>query len=88
MELDRRGGVAWGNGASNRKREGPVQISKPFDITKREVWEAYKKVKANQGAAGINGQTIEMFEQDLRGISTSYGTDWRPGVINHRQSSA
>ena len=24
---------------------------KPFDIPKREVWEAFKKVKANQGAA-------------------------------------
>ena len=27
--------------------------AKPFDIPKREVWEAFKKVKANQGAAGV-----------------------------------
>ena len=27
--------------------------AKPFDIPKREVWEAYKRVKANQGAAGV-----------------------------------
>jgi group II intron reverse transcriptase/maturase len=67
MELDRRGGVARRNGLSNQKREDLIEISKPFDITKREVWEAYKKVKANQGAAGIDGQTIDMFEQDLRG---------------------
>ena len=30
--------------------------AKPFDIPKREVWEAFKKVKANQGAAGVDGQ--------------------------------
>ena len=32
---------------------------------KREVWEAFKKVKANQGAAGVDGQTIADFEADL-----------------------
>jgi group II intron reverse transcriptase/maturase len=40
---------------------------KPFEISKREVWEAYLKVKANQGAAGVDGQTIEEFEKDLKG---------------------
>ena len=39
--------------------------AKPFDIPKREVWEAFKKVKANQGAAGVDGQTIADFEDDL-----------------------
>ena len=39
--------------------------AKPYDIPKREVWEAYKKVKANQGAAGVDGQTIAEFEADL-----------------------
>ena len=38
---------------------------KPFDIPKREVWEAFKKVKANQGVAGVDGQTIAGFEADL-----------------------
>ena len=38
---------------------------KPFDIPKREVWEAFKKVKANQGAAGVDGQSIADFEADL-----------------------
>ena len=39
--------------------------AKPFDIPKREVWEAFKKVKANQGAAGVDGQTVADFEVDL-----------------------
>src|SRR5437879_152824 len=39
--------------------------AKPFDIPKREVWEAFKKVKANQGAAGVDGQTSADFEIDL-----------------------
>ena len=38
---------------------------KPFNIPKREVWEAFKKVKANQGAAGVDGQSIADFEVDL-----------------------
>ena len=39
--------------------------AKPFVIAKREVWEAFKKVKANQGAAGVDGQSIADFEIDL-----------------------
>jgi group II intron reverse transcriptase/maturase len=42
-----------------------VTKAKPFDISKREVWEAFKKVKANRGAAGVDGQTITDFEADL-----------------------
>jgi RNA-directed DNA polymerase len=39
---------------------------KPFDIPKRLVWEAYKRVKANKGSAGVDGQTITEFEGDLK----------------------
>jgi hypothetical protein len=35
--------------------------AKPFCISKWEVWEAYKRVKANKGAAGVDEQTIEDF---------------------------
>ncbi|MDW9452163.1 group II intron reverse transcriptase/maturase, partial [Sinorhizobium meliloti] len=38
---------------------------KPFRIEKRRVYEAYKAVKANRGAAGVDGQTLEIFEKDL-----------------------
>ena len=39
--------------------------AKPFDIPKREVWEAYKRVRANHGAAGVDGQSISDFEADM-----------------------
>jgi len=39
---------------------------KPFVIDKWVVWEAYQRVKANQGAAGVDGCTIEQYEQDLK----------------------
>lgn len=39
--------------------------ARPFCIEKREVWEAYKRIKANQGAAGVDGQSIAEFEEDL-----------------------
>ncbi len=39
---------------------------KPFNIEKRQVYEAYKAVKSNGGAAGVDGQTIEQFEADLQ----------------------
>jgi RNA-directed DNA polymerase len=44
--------------------------AKPFCIPKREVWEAYKQVKANQGAAGVDGETIEDFERDRNRMSS------------------
>jgi RNA-directed DNA polymerase len=44
-------------------KSGPKD--KSFDIPKRLVWEAYKRVKANRGAAGLDKQSIEDFETDL-----------------------
>jgi RNA-directed DNA polymerase len=47
--------------------EEPVTESKPFDISKSVVWEAYQRVRANQGAAGVDGESIAAFEEDLKG---------------------
>jgi group II intron reverse transcriptase/maturase len=40
---------------------------KPFDISKWEVQEAYYEVRANKGAPGVDGQSIDEFEKDLKG---------------------
>ena len=40
---------------------------KPYDISKRKMLEAYRRVKANRGAAGIDGESLAMFEADLTG---------------------
>ena len=40
--------------------------NKPFNIDKKLVYEAYQAVKSNGGAAGVDGQTIERFEADLK----------------------
>ncbi len=47
--------------------EPKLATAKPFAISKWVVWEAYEKVKANQGAAGVDGQSIAEFERDLKG---------------------
>jgi RNA-directed DNA polymerase len=40
--------------------------AKPFSISKRVVFQAYKRVKANRGAAGVDGESIADFEKDLK----------------------
>src|SRR5438876_5684213 len=45
----------------------PKPKGKPFEISKWVVWEAYQRVKANDGAAGVDDESIEEFEQDLKG---------------------
>ncbi len=40
--------------------------AKPFDISKQVVWQAYRRVKANRGAAGVDGQSLGAFEKDLK----------------------
>ena len=40
--------------------------AKSYAISKRVVWDAYLKVKANRGAAGVDGESLAAFEQDLK----------------------
>lgn len=61
--------------------------NKPFVIEKWRVYEAYKAVKSAQGGAGVDGQTIEQFEADLKGNlykiwnRMSSGTYFPPPVL-------
>jgi group II intron reverse transcriptase/maturase len=40
--------------------------AKPYAIPKKLVWEAYKRVKANRGAAGVDGESLATFDQNLK----------------------
>jgi RNA-directed DNA polymerase len=51
----------------NQSWEEPMEKAKPFAIPKQAVWKAYKKVRANRGAAGIDEVSIEAFERNLKG---------------------
>jgi hypothetical protein len=52
---------------ANQQWEEPVPEAKPYDIPKQLVWEAYQRVKANRGAAGVDGVSLAAFEKDLKG---------------------
>jgi RNA-directed DNA polymerase len=45
----------------------PKLEDKPFAIPKPLVWEAYRRVRANKGAPGVDGQDLDEFEADLQG---------------------
>src|ERR1035437_5965932 len=73
MEVERRGRLICDLFcASNQALPGRRRVSKSepkdksFQISKGLVWEAYKRVKANKGSAGVDGQYIEAFETDLK----------------------
>jgi RNA-directed DNA polymerase len=73
MGVERRGRVVRGcvrsinRAVSGRSRVDELKApGKPFDISKRAVWEAWEKVKANKGASGVDGVSIAEFEKDLK----------------------
>lgn len=48
------------------KWEDFIEMGKPYDISKKIVYEAYKRVKANKGSAGVDCESIEDFELNLK----------------------
>ena len=44
-----------------------MSTAKPFDIAKRMVWDSYLDVKRSGGGPGVDGQSMEDFEEDLKG---------------------
>ncbi len=57
-------GFGWNGGPDYLGISGRIGSEYPR-IPKRWVWEAYKRVKANRGAAGVDEQSIELFDEDL-----------------------
>lgn len=59
------GFVWWSTGVPGRSQvSGPMLQDKPFQIAKQAVWEAYVRVRANKGAAGVDEQSIAVFEEN------------------------
>ncbi len=58
--------------------------TKPFGISKRAVWEAYRRVKENRGAAGVDHQSLEDLDKIYQTICTSSGIGWPRGVTSRR----
>ena len=65
MRAKRRGCVIQYHTWVNAQGEEPMVETKPFGISKRAVWEAYRRVRKNGGAAGVDRQSLEAFEHDL-----------------------
>ena len=61
MRAERRGPTLRLRMAVNQRWEEPVSEAKSYSISKKLVWEAYQRVKANRGAAGVDGQSLGMF---------------------------
>ena len=45
--------------------------AKPFSIAKKEVWQAYKRVRSNQGSAGVAGQSTWTLKASLITLTMS-----------------
>lgn len=66
MVMEQRGVVIQLETDNNWKQEDLMKESKPYNISKQAVLEAYKLVKANKGSAGIDGVDFNKFEEHLK----------------------
>lgn len=66
MRTERRGWIILFCRWDNQRWKEPLDKTKPFDISKKVVVEAYLRVKARKGAAGVDEQSIADFEIDLK----------------------
>ena len=65
--MERRGYIVQPYKLINQEWEESVNKEKPFHISKGVVWEAYQRVRANKGAAGVDSESIADFEKELKG---------------------
>jgi RNA-directed DNA polymerase len=66
MGMEQRGRVIQLELKINQFWEESLKKAKPFEISKQVVWEAWKHVKANKGAAGVDSESISDFEVNLK----------------------
>ena len=66
MGLEQRGRVILPNVMTNQKWEESLEKAKSYQISKQVVVDAWKHVKANKGAAGVDSETISDFEENLK----------------------
>ena len=67
MRAEQRDPTLQRRGSTNQQWKEPMPEAKPYDIPKQLVWEAYQRVKANRGAAGVDRVSLAAFEKDLKG---------------------
>jgi RNA-directed DNA polymerase len=65
MEPEQRGRVIVPSSNANPQGKERAKVAKPFDIPKRLVWNAWRLVRANAGAAGVDEESIDVFERVL-----------------------
>jgi retron-type reverse transcriptase len=65
--VERRGRPGRSQEWINPQGEECVPEAKPYSISKQLVLRAWQLVKANRGAAGVDGESLLMFEKDLKG---------------------
>jgi RNA-directed DNA polymerase len=49
----------------DKSREELMDKTKPYEISKDIVLEAFQRIKENKGAAGVDDESLEAFESDL-----------------------
>jgi RNA-directed DNA polymerase len=66
MVQERSGRVIGSSSSVNPNGEERAVAVKPFDIPKRLVMNAWRLVRANRGAAGVDEESLEIFERDFK----------------------
>lgn len=66
MKLEQRNRVIESLPLANSTEKERSITAKPFEISKRLVWQAWRMVRANRGAAGVDEESLDEFERDLK----------------------
>ena len=73
MDLERRGRVIVPSSRVNPQGKERATTAKPFDIPKRLVWNAWRRVAANAGAAGVDEESMMSSSETSRITCIGFG---------------